>query len=151
MLIISTVPVEECVAATELLLLTSKKSHDPDTQTACFIETRNGIVAAEANRIADGVSLDGRTVRPQKYLFIGHAEKRAIAYCARHGIATEGSTMYLKWYPCAPCADAIVTAGIATLVCDREKYEARKDDPRYGFAEAAAILTEGGVKIEWLR
>ncbi len=41
-----------------------------------------------------------------------HAEKAAICECARRGLATDGAEMYVKVFPCPPCAKAIVAAGI---------------------------------------
>jgi dCMP deaminase len=125
----------------------AKHSDDPDTQTACFITS--GISAA--NEIPAGVEhLPERLTRPAKYRFIGHAERTLIARAARSGICTDGSTMYLNWFPCSDCALAIAEAGIATLVCDRNAYESRKNDPLYGFAESMAILSESGVRLEWM-
>ena len=124
-------------------------SHDPDTQTACFI-LENGCLAA-ANEIPHGVNrTPERLARPAKYRFIGHAERTLIARAACRGIALRGTTMYLNWFPCSDCALSIAEAGIAVLVCDKTAYESRKDDPRYGFSEAMAILTESGVRVEWM-
>lgn len=45
-----------------------------------------------------------------------HAEINAIAFAARHGIATEGSTLYSLLAPCYDCAKAIINCGIVRLV-----------------------------------
>ena len=45
-----------------------------------------------------------------------HAEPNAIGYCARHGISTRGSTIYLPVMPCFECAKLIIAAGIIELV-----------------------------------
>jgi len=44
-----------------------------------------------------------------------HAEANAIAFAARKGIATEGSTLYTTLSPCLACAKLIVPAGIACV------------------------------------
>lgn len=48
-----------------------------------------------------------------------HAELNAIAWAARNGIPTEGSTMYCTHQPCIPCGQAIVSAGISVVYYDR--------------------------------
>lgn len=45
-----------------------------------------------------------------------HAEANAIAYAARHGIATDGATLYTTHLPCLACSQIIVNAGIQTVV-----------------------------------
>jgi len=41
-----------------------------------------------------------------------HAEMNAIAWAARHGVATEGATLYSTHGPCLKCAQAMLAAGI---------------------------------------
>lgn len=140
-------------AARAMLGKIAEKSDDPDTQTACIIQTFLGCrtLATSANQLATSVTNSAsRTSRPDKYLFVMHAEARLIAQSAARAVGLTGQVMYLNWFPCAPCASLIVEARIAVLIADRQKYEARKDDPRYGFAAAMEILTEGGVSVEWL-
>lgn len=45
-----------------------------------------------------------------------HAERNAILYCARRGIATEGATLYITLSPCHQCAMDILIAGIKRVV-----------------------------------
>ena len=51
-----------------------------------------------------------------------HAERNIIAYCAKHGIATKGCTMYITLSPCEGCAVLMAQAGI-TKVLYKEKYK----------------------------
>jgi dCMP deaminase len=62
----------------------------------------------------DGVP--SRNSRPDKYLWTEHAERNAIYNAARAGIALDGCSMYLPWFPCVDCARAIVQTGIKMLV-----------------------------------
>lgn len=57
-----------------------------------------------------------RLNRPEKYLWIEHAERNAIYNAARMGTALEGCTLYCVTYPCVECARAIVQAGIAEVI-----------------------------------
>ncbi len=48
--------------------------------------------------------LTNRFERPIKYMFFEHAERNAIFTAARHGIRTEGATLYVQALPCVDCA-----------------------------------------------
>lgn len=45
-----------------------------------------------------------------------HAEANLISYCARKGIALEGSTLYITTSPCYPCAQLIINCGFKEVV-----------------------------------
>jgi dCMP deaminase len=88
-----------------------------------------------------------RHERPTKYLWTEHAERNAIFQAARIGIALQGSTLYLPWFPCMDCARAIVQAGIARLVAMRPDIS----EPEWGkqFEAALELLSEASVEIDW--
>lgn len=44
-----------------------------------------------------------------------HAEQNAIAYAARHGISTQGATLYCTDSPCKNCAMQIINTGIIAV------------------------------------
>lgn len=50
-----------------------------------------------------------------------HAELNALAFSARHGIATEHGSMYCTHAMCRVCAQAVLSAGIQSVVY-REPY-----------------------------
>lgn len=129
----------------------SAHSHDPDTQTACLLVNCDGGILLASNQFPAGVCREPyRLRRPDKYIWLLHAERNLIATAAKIGLRTGGSTMYLNWFPCSDCAAMIVQSGILRLVADRAKYEQRKNDPRYGFISSITMLREAGVEIEWL-
>ena len=75
-----------------------------------------------------------------------HAEVRAICRAAENGVALEGGTIYLsEWFPCLPCAIAIIEAGLSTLVIT-EEINFTKDDC-YNFQLAHKYLADAGVEI----
>ena len=45
-----------------------------------------------------------------------HAEQNAISQAARHGIGTEGTTLYCTHQPCSTCAKMIINAAITRVV-----------------------------------
>ncbi len=76
-----------------------------------------------------------------------HAEVRAICRAASAGIPIEGGTLYLsEWFPCAPCAAAMIEAGIARMVVAK-KIEYVKDEC-YNFGLARRLLQDAGVAVE---
>lgn len=119
----------------------SQHSPDPSRKTACFIDVGVNDLQHGINTFPNGVT--PRLGRPEKYVFIEHAERNAIYWAARRGIALEGGIIYLNWFPCAECARAIVQSGIKKLV----GYEPDWSEERYGFKDARTILEEGGVEI----
>ena len=76
-----------------------------------------------------------------------HAEVRAICRAAEAGISIKGGTIYLsEWFPCAPCAMAIIEAGLDKLVVTEEPNFAKDDC--YNFHLAQEYLSAAGIKIE---
>lgn len=45
-----------------------------------------------------------------------HAEMNAIAFAAKHGVKTDGATMYITHKPCNPCLKHLIPAGIKKIV-----------------------------------
>ena len=45
-----------------------------------------------------------------------HAEQNAIAFAARYGLSTEGTTLYVTDFPCKNCINSIVNAGIKKVI-----------------------------------
>ena len=44
-----------------------------------------------------------------------HAEMNALLQCAKFGVPTEGSDVYVTHFPCLQCCKAIIQAGIRTV------------------------------------
>ena len=44
-----------------------------------------------------------------------HAEANGIAFAARHGVALNGSSLYVTNSPCKPCAMLLINAGVANV------------------------------------
>ena len=125
-------------------------SDDVNTQTACIIVDDNGdIISYGANTLPKGIKkTTQRCSRPDKYMWLLHAERNAIYNCARKGVSTEGCTMYLMWFPCAACARGIIQSGIKRLVC----HPPDMDNPKWGedFLVAQELLEESDVEIAYM-
>lgn len=48
-----------------------------------------------------------------------HAEANALAFAARHGMATDRTDLYTTLSPCYECAKLIINAGISRVLFDR--------------------------------
>lgn len=113
--------------------LASRKSKDA-TKVGAVLVAPNGrsVLLTAYNGPPPGVlDLPERRERPRKYLFANHAERNLIATAARHGIRTEGATVYCTHRCCSACAAEMIAAGIVgfrygpgRFVGDDEQWEA---------------------------
>jgi dCMP deaminase len=130
----------------------ASKSKDPSTQVGAVIvgphhEQRSGGYNGMARGLNDRIP--ERYVRPDKYLWIEHAERNAIYNAARVGIATGGCTLYIAapLPPCANCARAIIQAGIVEVVCEDVHGHMKPENERWrpDMFIAAAMLAEAKI------
>ena len=71
-----------------------------------------------------------------------HAEANAIAQAARHGIATDGASIYVTLEPCISCLKLIISAGIREIFYESPFNQGDKTVVRDMF------ILEGLVKLE---
>lgn len=108
----------------ELATVVAKRSHDAETQVgAVLVKNDTGaIVATGFNGFVRGArdeTLPNK--RPDKYKFIMHSEENIISHCARHGISTNDTTIYVTLTPCERCTRMLFQCGITSVVA-KEKY-----------------------------
>lgn len=107
---------ERAVQYMELACEIALSSSDPSVQNGAVVVTAGGTIASGYNDLTRGVqNTEDKWVRPEKYLWVEHAERAAILHAAAKGVATQGAEMFCPWASCADCARAIVESGIATL------------------------------------
>ena len=128
----------------------SEWSDDRSTKVGVVIVgPDNDVRALGYNGFPRGIvdDLPDRHERPEKYLWIEHAERNAIYSAARVGIPLSGCTMYLPWFPCMDCARAIVQSGIRVLVAQKPDLS----NPKWGedFKRALTLFDEAGLTIKW--
>ncbi len=58
----------------------------------------------------------GHLMRDQHCVRTVHAEVNAVLAAARHGVSTDGATLYVTCYPCWACFKMLANAGIARIV-----------------------------------
>lgn len=141
--------------------LVMTKSKDPSTQVgAVIVGPDNEVLSTGFNGFPRGVRehepgypdvLDQeRWKRPQKYLWVEHAERNAILNAARVGTKLLGSKMYLNMEPCVctDCAKAIIQCGIKSVVGPSIPFAGVGKGTHYDTHGVAPImLEEAGVKI----
>ena len=116
---------------------------------AVIVDDDKRILSTGYNGIPQGCNDDDKTryVKPKKNYYFEHAESNAIFSCAKSGVKTKNSNMYLTWFPCDKCARAIIQSGIKKIVC----YEPDYQDDYWGvrFKASREMLNESGVNIQW--
>ena len=115
-------------------------------QVGAVLVARNGVEIAACNAFPSGVrDIDERHDGDGRFVWMEHAERRAIFEAARRGVATAGAHITSTFFPCIECARAIVGAGIVCLDTPAPAF----DDPVWGasFERSQIILREGGVEI----
>lgn len=126
-------------------------SKDRSRKVGATIVRNNHVIASGYNGFPVGCNddIDARHAKPAKYMYTEHAERNAIYSAAKAGISTEGTTMYLQWFPCSDCARAIIQSGIKAIVCT----EPDLTDKNWGehFRVSKEILEEVGIKITYYK
>lgn len=67
--------------------------------------------------------------------FVLHAEQNVLLFCAREGISTRGTTMYITLAPCVMCAKLVAGAGITEVVYE----ETYRDTAGIDFLKKAGV------------
>ena len=88
-----------------------------------------------------------RDTRPEKYLWVSHAEQNLVAFAAREGIQTKGCTVYVTHHPCAACAKSLIQAGVSLVVIG----DGTTSMPGAEFCAARMMFTEAGVVLQHMR
>ncbi len=138
----------------DLARFTAGKSKDPSTKVgSVIVGPTNEVRSIGYNGFPRGVNdnIPERWERPLKYKFCVHGEANACFNCARAGVSTMASTLYLasfpaKFAPCDTCCQAIIQCGIARVV-----YEVPAGDVerwKGSFEVGMVMLEEAGVEVD---
>jgi dCMP deaminase len=131
----------------------ARKSKDRATKCGCVVVNDRQVDLVRGwNGFPRGVDddVDCRHERPAKYLWTEHAERNAIANAASEGIALRGSTMYVTGMPCCECARMIIQAGIRRLVTIEPDWDNEHWKATQHLDVSRALLSEGGVTLDFL-
>jgi len=125
------------------------ESSDPNTKTSAFLVDDNGLILAKgANTFPDNIPiLEERLKRPDKYDFIGCAERDVIYTAAKEGIKTLGLTMVVPWYACLECSKAIIKSGISRVVGHKTIMEQTPNRWKESIFKALRMMDEAGLEL----
>jgi dCMP deaminase len=121
-------PLQKVLKFREVTEANANLSKDRSTKVGALIlgpdfETRSSGWNGFPRRIND--EPDERHKKPEKYLWVVHAEANAIANAARSGTPLSGCTLLVtQLFPCANCAGLIIQAGIVQVVAPRIEKDA---------------------------
>jgi dCMP deaminase len=99
-----------------LAIVASLKSKDGSTQVGAVIVDNLSRKVISAGYNGFPRHLDDEKVpqtRPEKYLYVVHAELNAILHAER---GLEGCSLYVSVFPCAECMKAAIQTGIKTVI-----------------------------------
>lgn len=97
-------------------------SDDPRTQTGAVIVDiiNKGVVSSGSNTLPKGTQLTSELIEilqtDEKYEWIEHAERNAIANAISANVNITGFYIYATYYPCAPCARMIINSGLKAVI-----------------------------------
>lgn len=127
-----------------------KNSDDTSTHNAALIvNSLDEIIVYGVNHFFEGIEkTKERLERPLKYSFIEHAERDAIYYAAKNGIAIDGMKMYMPWLPCDNCARAIIGSGIVELIGHKDMIMKTEERWHDSLDQALEMLHEAKVDVK---
>lgn len=84
----------------------------------------------------------------EKYFWMAHAETNAIVNCARSGVSTLDTMMYMTCgLPCADCTRNIINAGIVSIWCKESDFSQPKWEE--SCRRSLQMFKEANVKINY--
>jgi dCMP deaminase len=160
-----------------LAAVVASKSKDESTKVGCVIvgpdnEIRStgfngfprGVVECDEDRLKrlignkslhDSIRLRDMDVskrwqRPEKYMWVEHAERNAIYNAARMGTSLRGCTAYMNFEPavCTECAKGLIQSGIVRIIGPDRTFTGVGRGKFYDTDDVAKImLMEAGVQL----
>ena len=128
-------------------------SKDPSTKVgALFISnTSHRVLTMGYNGMPRGFdeTKDERWKRPEKYMYVEHAERNAIYNACRSGVPLEDSTAFVTLFPCTDCIRAMVQCGVKRIVT-YELTDKVSEQWRKNFEYSMEIAKECGIIIEFI-
>lgn len=120
----------------EIAKTVSKRSTCTRKQVGCVLVLENRIIAIGYNGVLPGrPESEGLDAEGNSHTV--HAEANVIAFCARNGISTFGTSIWVTLQPCEKCAELLIQAGI----CEVNYLEEYRCD------KGIQLLTNNNIKV----
>lgn len=126
-----------------------RESQDPYIKVgAVIVNSANIVIGSGANRFPRGLEPTAEQLADVDWRIenIIHAESSAIFDAARNGRATDGTTIYMPWFPCFHCAEAIVDAGITKLIGHSAMINKTPESWFESMKESSKLFRNAGVR-----
>ena len=118
-------------------------SKDVTKVGAVAVDDSKRILETGYNGIVRGVQEKyERMQRPEKYMWVAHAEENLVAHAARDRL--QGSTVYVTHLCCSRCARLLINSGVSKVVYSSGKTSM----PQAEFETAITMFNEAGVTLE---
>lgn len=139
-----------------MAMLFAMRSPDTSTHVGCLIaDSHNNVMSLGYNGWPRGVATfasdDSRFQRPEKYLWMEHAERNAIYNACRNGTPLNQCTLYVTLFPCADCARAILQVGISRIVYHEASTQLMRQSSvnwHDSYDAAMQMFGEAGIELE---
>ena len=107
--------------------LANEFSKDKHKKVGCLLLQRDTytILSTGINGLPRKINDDMicRWQRPDKYLYLCHAESNSIANAARNGVKIDDAICVVTMFPCHECGKLLIQSGIKTIVTPTPDYE----------------------------
>lgn len=109
----------------EIAKLMAKNSYAERLKVGAVLAKEDRIMATGYNGTPRGYNneceyIDTITGDKKTKDIVVHAEQNLLMFCAKHGIKTEGCTLYITHSPCITCAKLIASAGIKEVIYEND-------------------------------
>lgn len=144
-------------------MLVALRSIDTSSQVGAVITTQDHVVISQGYNgpirgfdVHDEHNHASLTTRPDKYMFMEHAERNAIFNALRIGSTVKGAVLFINGLPCTDCCRAICQSGITTVkvlkatngIWGSNKNWAEKVNPAHTMFQAAGVkVIERDVRL----
>ena len=124
-----------------------ENSQDPKTKNGSVLMTDDGHLTYGCNHLPEGIAVtEERFADPKiKDPLVEHAETDSILKAGRDGHATRNGILYCCWAPCVPCARAIISSGLMSLITHKQMHDRTYEKYRASIETAIGYLREAGV------
>jgi dCMP deaminase len=124
-------------------------SKDPSTKVGCVFLAQGSlqILSTGYNGFCRGIdeTKKSRWERPQKYMYVCHAEQNGIYNACRAGTSLNNSIGIVTMFPCCDCAKALIQVGVDTIVTIKPDYSNEKWGEH--FEMSMEMFKEVGTKL----
>lgn len=123
-------------------------SKDPSKKVGAVLIKDKRILATGYNGFPQGIADLSERLEDKalKRNLVVHAELNAILNAGKHGVGTEGSILYVTFFPCSKCSLAIIQAGVSHVVSPEINFDTSWSQSQ---EQSVNNFSEAGVKCSF--